>query len=51
MTFASQKREVSPVLKTAYYYYFDCKIKDQNKFRSPNICSNSCAENQNNMLV
>lgn len=44
VTFASQKRELTPLIKTAYYHYFDCKI-DEDKPWAPHICCNSCAVN------
>ncbi|KAK5643931.1 hypothetical protein RI129_007776 [Pyrocoelia pectoralis] len=42
VTFASQKREFTPLIKTAYYHYFYCKIHEDKSW-APNICCNSCA--------
>src|SRR5215813_14488332 len=42
VTFASQKRRITTVIKKAYNLYFGCEIGDQNKNWAPHICCNSC---------
>lgn len=42
VTFASQKRRITTVIKKAYNLYFGCKIGDQDKNWAPHICCNSC---------
>lgn len=41
VTFASQKRALSPIVKKAYH----CKVGDQDKSWAPHICCNSCSAN------
>jgi len=43
MTFAAQKRTISPVVKTAYFHYFGVKVGDQDKPWAPHVCCNSCS--------
>lgn len=50
VTFASQKRSITPLIKTAYHLYFGCKIGDQDKQWAPHICCNSCASSLRNWL-
>ncbi|GFR13818.1 hypothetical protein TNCT_731651 [Trichonephila clavata] len=43
MTFAAQKRTISPVVKTACFLCFGVKVGEQDKPCSPHVCSNSCS--------
>jgi len=45
VTFASQKRSITTMVKKAYHLYFGCKIGDQDKMWAPHICCNTCATN------
>lgn len=45
VTFASQKRSITTMVKKAYHLYFGCKIGDQDKRWAPHICCNTCATN------
>lgn len=45
VTFLSQKRSITKVIKTAYSLYFGCRIGDQDKSWAPHICCNTCAAN------
>ena len=31
VTFASRKRRITPTIKNAYFLYFGCKVRDQDK--------------------
>ncbi|XP_029451745.1 zinc finger protein 544-like isoform X3 [Rhinatrema bivittatum] len=50
VTFASQKRSITALVKRAYYLYFGCKIGDQDKSWAPHICCNTCATNLHQWL-
>lgn len=43
VTFAAQKRPMTPLVKTAYHHYFGMKVGDQDKTWAPHICCNSCS--------
>ena len=43
ITFSSLKRNLTPLVKTAYHYYFGMKVGDQDKSCAPHICCNSCS--------
>ena len=43
VTFASQKRSITAMVKKAYHLYFGCKFGDQEKNWAPHICCNTCA--------
>ena len=45
VTFASQKRALTQIVKKAYHLYFGCKVGDQDKSWAPHICCNSCSAN------
>ncbi|XP_068235627.1 uncharacterized protein [Palaemon carinicauda] len=45
VTFASQKRRMTALVRKAYHLYFGCKIGDQDKNWAPHICCNTCATN------
>ncbi|XP_065444006.1 uncharacterized protein LOC101953070 isoform X3 [Chrysemys picta bellii] len=45
VTFASQKRSITTMVKKAYHLYFGCKTGDQDKRWAPHICCNTCATN------
>ena len=45
VTFAYQKRTLSPMIRHAYHLYFGCKVGDQDKGWAPHICCNRCAVN------
>ena len=45
VTFSSQKRSITAVVRKAYYLYFGCKVGDQDKTWAPHICCNTCATN------
>ena len=40
VTFSSQKRSITAVVRKAYYLYFECKVGDQDKTWAPHICCN-----------
>lgn len=42
ITFTSQKRSITGMIKKAYNLYFGCKIGDQDKSWAPHICCNYC---------
>ena len=48
VTFSSQKRSITAVVRKAYYLYFGCKVGDQDISWAPHICCNSCATNFDN---
>ena len=50
VTFASQKRKVTAVVKKAYYLYFGCQVGDQDKSWAPHYCCNTCATNLHQWL-
>lgn len=39
--FSSQKRNMTPLMKTAHQHYFGMKLGDQNKPWAPHICCSS----------
>lgn len=43
ITFCSQKRNLTPLVKTAYQHYFGMKVGDQDKSWAPHICCNACS--------
>ena len=45
ITFASQKRIITALVRKAYHLYFGCKIGDQDRSWAPHICCNTCATN------
>lgn len=47
VVFAVQRRNITPVIKTAYNLYFGefCKLGDQNKSWAPHICCKTCYTN------
>ena len=45
VTFSSQKRAITPIIRKAYHLYFGCQIGDQDKSWAPHICCNTCAAN------
>jgi hypothetical protein len=45
VTFSSQKRAITPIIRKAYHLYFGCQIGDQDKSWAPQICCNTCAAN------
>ncbi|XP_077117201.1 uncharacterized protein LOC143773722 [Ranitomeya variabilis] len=45
VTFANQRRPITPLVKTAYHHYFGVKVGDQEKPWAPHICCNSCSVN------
>ena len=40
-TFSSQKRTMTPLVKTAYQHYFGMKVGDQDKSWTPHLCCSS----------
>lgn len=42
VTFKSQKRNITPLIRKAYNLYFGCKVGDQDKKWAPHICCNTC---------
>ena len=44
-TFASQKRNITAVVKKTYHHYFGWKVGDQDKSWAPHYCCNKCATN------
>lgn len=47
VVFAVQRRNITPVIKTAYNLYFGkfCKLGDQDKSWAPHICCKTCYTN------
>jgi hypothetical protein len=45
VTFTSQKRPLTPIVRKAYHLYFGCKVGEQDKRWAPHICCNSCSAN------
>lgn len=45
VTFASKKRPINSLVKTAYHHYFGIKLGHQDKTWAPHICCNSCFAN------
>ena len=43
MTFKSQRRSFTSLIKKCYEHYFDCKVGDQDKSCAPNFCCVTCA--------
>ena len=43
ITFSSQKRNLAPLVKTAYLHYFGMSVGDQDKSWAPHICCNACS--------
>ena len=41
-TTVAQRRTITPLLRTAYFHYFDCKIGDHDKSWAPHICCKPC---------
>ena len=42
ITFSSQKRTMTPLVKTAYQHYFGMKVRDQDKSWALHLCYSSC---------
>ena len=45
ITFSSQKRSITAMIRKAYHLYFGCKIGDQDKSWAPHVCCSTCASN------
>jgi len=45
VTFSSQKRTITAIVKKGCPLYFGCKIGDQDKSWAPHVCCNTCATN------
>jgi len=45
VTFSSQKRTITAIVKKGCHLYFGCKIGDQDKSWAPHVCCNRCATN------
>lgn len=45
VTSATQRRPITPLVKTAYHHYFGVTVGDQEKPWVPHICCNSCSVN------
>ncbi|GBN10990.1 hypothetical protein AVEN_13653-1 [Araneus ventricosus] len=41
-TLKAQRKPLSPLLKTAYHFYFDCQIGNQVKDWAPKLCCTTC---------
>lgn len=41
-TLKAQRKPLSPLLKTAYKFYFDCQVGDQDKNWAPTVCCTTC---------
>ena len=50
VTFAAQKKTISPIVRKAYHLYFGCKIGNQDKDWAPHICCHTCAVNLSQWL-
>jgi len=42
VTFASRKCLITPTIKEANYFYFGCKVGDQDKKWAPQVCCSTC---------
>jgi hypothetical protein len=42
LTFKSQRKNITHVVKKSYELYFGCKVGDQDKSWAPHICCASC---------
>ena len=47
MTFASRKRRIIQTIKKAYFFYFGCKLGDQDKKWAPHVCCTTCSSKLN----
>jgi len=43
VTFKSQRRSFTPLIKKCYEHYFGCKVVDQDKSGAPHFCCVTCA--------
>lgn len=41
-TLKSQRKPLTPLLKTVYHFYFDCQVGDQDKDWAPKVCCTTC---------
>ena len=39
---SDQRKNITSKMKTAYWYYFGCKVGDQDKSWAPHICCTVC---------
>src|SRR5215469_12817604 len=42
LTFKSQRRHFTPLIKKCYEQYFGCKVEDQDKIWAPHMCCVTC---------
>jgi hypothetical protein len=42
LTFKSQRRNFTPLIKKCYELYFGCKVSDQDNYWAPHICCVTC---------
>lgn len=42
VTLKTQQKPLSPLLKTAYKFYFDCQVGEQDKDWAPKVCCTTC---------
>ncbi|GBM77926.1 hypothetical protein AVEN_89589-1 [Araneus ventricosus] len=42
LTLKAQRKLLSPLLQTAYHFYFDCQVGDQGKEWPPKLCCTTC---------
>jgi hypothetical protein len=42
LTFKSQRRNFTPLIKKCFELYFECKVGDQGKYWAPHICCVTC---------
>ncbi|GBM36975.1 hypothetical protein AVEN_153922-1 [Araneus ventricosus] len=42
LTLKAQRKPLSPLLKIAYHFYFDCKVGVQDKDWAPKLCCTTC---------
>nr|CAI5849570.1 unnamed protein product [Callosobruchus analis] len=41
-TLKAQRKPLSPLLKIAYKFYFDCQVGDADKTWTPSVCYTTC---------
>ena len=50
LTFASQRKFITAIVKNAYHLYFGCKMGDRDKSWAPHVCYRKCATNLSQWL-
>ena len=47
VAFASRRRRITPTIQKAYFFYFGCKLGDQDKKWAPHVCCITCSSKLN----